>query len=160
MAPRWPGQPWVVCPAGVQLWSQAQGEGFLRGGTLPLKGAGTQVGRPGPRRTQAPPECHRGLLPSSPQDSRLYLVFPHDSSALSSSFHQLQLFDQDSSNVVSVSPRASGGGGGAWRGGAGSAVGGAWRGGAGGGAGCDAPGPVPSASSRTPTPPPSAASPE
>uniref|UniRef100_A0A8C4PKG9 TBC1 domain family member 17 n=1 Tax=Equus asinus asinus TaxID=83772 RepID=A0A8C4PKG9_EQUAS len=58
-------------------------EGFLRGGTLPLKG------------------CHRGLLPSSPQDSRLYLVFPHDSSALSSSFHQLQLFDQDSSNVVS-----------------------------------------------------------
>ena len=42
-------------------------------------------------------------LPSSPQDSRLYLVFPHDSSALSSSFHHLQLFDQDSSNVVSVS---------------------------------------------------------
>ncbi|OWK16450.1 TBC1D17 [Cervus elaphus hippelaphus] len=45
------------------------------------------------------------LLASSPQDSRLYLVFPHDSSALSSSFHHLQLFDQDSSNVVSVSPR-------------------------------------------------------
>ncbi|KAF5917192.1 hypothetical protein HPG69_014125 [Diceros bicornis minor] len=43
------------------------------------------------------------LLASSPQDSRLYLVFPHDSSALSSSFHHLQLFDQDSSNVVSVS---------------------------------------------------------
>ncbi|CAD7692332.1 unnamed protein product [Nyctereutes procyonoides] len=42
------------------------------------------------------------LLASSPQDSRLYLVFPHDSSALSSSFHHLQLFDQDSSNVVSV----------------------------------------------------------
>ncbi|XP_049642790.1 TBC1 domain family member 17 isoform X2 [Suncus etruscus] len=41
------------------------------------------------------------LLASSPQDSRLYLVFPHDSSALSNSFHQLQLFDQDSSNVVS-----------------------------------------------------------
>lgn len=41
--------------------------------------------------------------PSSPQDSRLYLVFPHDSSALSNSFHHLQLFDQDSSNVVSVS---------------------------------------------------------
>uniref|UniRef100_A0A8C0LJB4 TBC1 domain family member 17 n=1 Tax=Canis lupus dingo TaxID=286419 RepID=A0A8C0LJB4_CANLU len=41
------------------------------------------------------------LLASSPQDSRLYLVFPHDSSALSSSFHHLQLFDQDSSNVVS-----------------------------------------------------------
>lgn len=39
--------------------------------------------------------------PSSPQDPRLYLVFPHDSSALSSSFHHLQLFDQDSSNVVS-----------------------------------------------------------
>ncbi|XP_059856319.1 TBC1 domain family member 17 isoform X3 [Delphinus delphis] len=38
---------------------------------------------------------------SSPQDSRLYLVFPHDSSALSNSFHHLQLFDQDSSNVVS-----------------------------------------------------------
>lgn len=42
-------------------------------------------------------------LLSSPQDPRLYLVFPHDSSALSSSFHHLQLFDQDSSNVVSVS---------------------------------------------------------
>lgn len=42
---------------------------------------------------------------SSPQDSRLYLVFPHDSSALSNSFHHLQLFDQDSSNVVSVSPQ-------------------------------------------------------
>lgn len=41
---------------------------------------------------------------SAPQDSRLYLVFPHDSSALSNSFHHLQLFDQDSSNVVSVSP--------------------------------------------------------
>lgn len=40
---------------------------------------------------------------SSPRDSRLYLVFPHDSSALSNSFHHLQLFDQDSSNVVSVS---------------------------------------------------------
>ncbi|XP_014405929.1 PREDICTED: TBC1 domain family member 17 [Myotis brandtii] len=39
------------------------------------------------------------LLASSPQDSRLYLVFPHDSSALSNSFHHLQLFDQDSSNV-------------------------------------------------------------
>lgn len=49
---------------------------------------------------------HAPLRPrSSPQDSRLYLVFPHDSSALSSSFHHLQLFDQDSSNVVSVSPR-------------------------------------------------------
>lgn len=47
---------------------------------------------------------------SSPQDSRLYLVFPHDSSALSSSFHHLQLFDQDSSNVVSVSPRGQAGG--------------------------------------------------
>ncbi|KAM5209480.1 TBC1 domain family member 17 isoform 3-T3 [Hipposideros larvatus] len=45
------------------------------------------------------------LLASSPQDSRLYLVFPHDSSALSNSFHHLQLFDQDSSNVVSVSPQ-------------------------------------------------------
>ncbi|XP_021489549.1 TBC1 domain family member 17 isoform X1 [Meriones unguiculatus] len=44
---------------------------------------------------------HYLLLASSPQDSRLYLVFPHDSSALSSSFHHLQLFDQDSSNVVS-----------------------------------------------------------
>ncbi|XP_058136636.1 TBC1 domain family member 17 isoform X4 [Dasypus novemcinctus] len=41
------------------------------------------------------------LLASSPQDSRLYLVFPHNSSALSNSFHHLQLFDQDSSNVVS-----------------------------------------------------------
>ncbi|XP_036602703.1 TBC1 domain family member 17 isoform X3 [Trichosurus vulpecula] len=41
------------------------------------------------------------LLASSPQDSRLYLVFPHDSSALSHSFHHLQLFDDDSSNVVS-----------------------------------------------------------
>ncbi|KAM9035347.1 TBC1 domain family member 17 [Sarcophilus harrisii] len=41
------------------------------------------------------------LLASSPQDSRLYLVFPHDSSALSNSFHHLQLFDDDSSNVVS-----------------------------------------------------------
>ncbi|XP_058530291.1 TBC1 domain family member 17 isoform X2 [Ochotona princeps] len=41
------------------------------------------------------------LLASSPQDSRLYLVFPHDSSALSSSFHHLQLFDQDNSSVVS-----------------------------------------------------------
>ncbi|XP_003406828.1 TBC1 domain family member 17 isoform X1 [Loxodonta africana] len=41
------------------------------------------------------------LLASSPRDSRLYLVFPHDSSALSNSFHHLQLFDQDSSNVVS-----------------------------------------------------------
>lgn len=48
--------------------------------------------------------CHPTPPPrSSPQDSRLYLVFPHDSSALSSSFHHLQLFDQDSSNVVSVS---------------------------------------------------------
>lgn len=47
---------------------------------------------------------------SSPQDSRLYLVFPHDSSALSSSFHHLQLFDQDSSNVVSVSPQGQAGG--------------------------------------------------
>ncbi|XP_012588966.1 PREDICTED: TBC1 domain family member 17 [Condylura cristata] len=44
---------------------------------------------------------HYLLLASSPQDSRLYLVFPHDSSALSNSFHHLQLFDQDSSNVVS-----------------------------------------------------------
>lgn len=43
------------------------------------------------------------LLASSPQDPRLYLVFPHDSSALSHSFHHLQLFDDDSSNVVSVS---------------------------------------------------------
>lgn len=43
------------------------------------------------------------LPPSSPQDSRLYLVFPQDPSALSDSFHHLQLFDQDSSNVVSVS---------------------------------------------------------
>lgn len=43
--------------------------------------------------------CH--LPPSSPQDSRLYLVFPQDPSALSDSFHHLQLFDQDSSNVVS-----------------------------------------------------------
>uniref|UniRef100_A0A6I8NLK3 TBC1 domain family member 15 n=1 Tax=Ornithorhynchus anatinus TaxID=9258 RepID=A0A6I8NLK3_ORNAN len=41
------------------------------------------------------------ILASSPQDSRLYLVFPHDSSALSNSFHQLHLFDEDSSNVVS-----------------------------------------------------------
>lgn len=50
------------------------------------------------------PGSHRTAAPSSPQDSRLYLVFPHDSSALSNSFHHLQLFDQDSSNVVSVSP--------------------------------------------------------
>ncbi|XP_056652788.1 TBC1 domain family member 17 isoform X2 [Monodelphis domestica] len=41
------------------------------------------------------------LLASSPQDSRLYLVFPHDSSALCNSFHHLQLFDDDSSNLVS-----------------------------------------------------------
>lgn len=51
------------------------------------------------------------LGPSSPQDSRLYLVFPHDSSALSHSFHHLQLFDDDSSNVVSVSLWSEG-----WRG--------------------------------------------
>lgn len=50
------------------------------------------------------------LPPSSPQDSRLYLVFPQDPSALSDSFHHLQLFDQDSSNVVSVSvPRPGAG---------------------------------------------------
>lgn len=76
---------------------QALGEGFP-GGHLALgpKGEGTQV-RP---LACMSPSCP---LPSSPQDSRLYLVFPHDSSALSSSFHHLQLFDQDSSNVVSVS---------------------------------------------------------
>lgn len=63
------------------------------------------------------PYVSRPPLPSSPQDSRLYLVFPHDSSALSNSFHHLQLFDQDSSNVVSVSaqprPGSCGQGGGA-----------------------------------------------
>lgn len=54
-----------------------------------------------------PPVCP--CSPSSPQDPRLYLVFPHDSSALSSSFHHLQLFDQDSSNVVSVSAETDAG---------------------------------------------------
>lgn len=54
------------------------------------------------------PPVHPLLPPSSPQDSRLYLVFPHDSSALSNSFYHLQLFDQDSSNVVSVSLLSTG----------------------------------------------------
>lgn len=40
---------------------------------------------------------------SSPKDSRLYLVYTHDSYALSHSFDELQLFDDNSSNLVSVS---------------------------------------------------------
>ncbi|KAG8140410.1 hypothetical protein E2320_003099 [Naja naja] len=37
----------------------------------------------------------------SPKDSRLYLVYTHDSDALSHSFDELQLFDDSSSNLVS-----------------------------------------------------------
>ncbi|KPP58337.1 hypothetical protein Z043_123844 [Scleropages formosus] len=42
--------------------------------------------------------------PSSPVDGRLFLAYPHDSGALSQSFDELQLFDDGSSDLVSVSP--------------------------------------------------------
>ncbi|KAM8927583.1 TBC1 domain family member 17 [Pelodytes ibericus] len=41
------------------------------------------------------------ILAPSPRDSRLYLVYPHDSHALSHSFDELQLFNDGSSDVVS-----------------------------------------------------------
>ncbi|KAM4650686.1 TBC1 domain family member 17 isoform 1-T1 [Discoglossus pictus] len=41
------------------------------------------------------------ILANSPKDSRLYLVYPHDSHALSHSFDELQLFDENSSDLVS-----------------------------------------------------------
>ncbi|XP_053308128.1 TBC1 domain family member 17 [Spea bombifrons] len=41
------------------------------------------------------------ILATSPRDSRLYLIYPHDSHALSHSFDELQLFDDGSSDVVS-----------------------------------------------------------
>ncbi|KAJ8794351.1 hypothetical protein J1605_019013 [Eschrichtius robustus] len=44
--------------------------------------------------------CHL-LSASSPQNSHLHLISPYASPALSNSFHHLQLFEQDSSHVVS-----------------------------------------------------------
>uniref|UniRef100_A0A8C5MLI0 TBC1 domain family member 15 n=1 Tax=Leptobrachium leishanense TaxID=445787 RepID=A0A8C5MLI0_9ANUR len=41
------------------------------------------------------------ILATSPRDSHLYLVYPHDCHALSHSFDELQLFDDGSSDVVS-----------------------------------------------------------
>ncbi|CAI9536293.1 unnamed protein product [Staurois parvus] len=41
------------------------------------------------------------LLATSPKDSRLFLVYPHDSHALSHSFDELQMFDDGSSDLVS-----------------------------------------------------------
>ncbi|XP_070623370.1 TBC1 domain family member 17 isoform X4 [Erythrolamprus reginae] len=45
--------------------------------------------------------CKYVILATSPKDSRLYLVYTHDSDALSHSFDELQLFDDSSSNLVS-----------------------------------------------------------
>uniref|UniRef100_A0A8C3FLG5 TBC1 domain family member 17 n=1 Tax=Chrysemys picta bellii TaxID=8478 RepID=A0A8C3FLG5_CHRPI len=45
--------------------------------------------------------CKYLILAISPKDSRLYLVYSHDSYALSHAFDQLQLFDENSSNLVS-----------------------------------------------------------
>ena len=45
------------------------------------------------------PAPHRAN--SSPQGCHLYLISPHKSSILSNSFHHLQYFDQDTSNVMS-----------------------------------------------------------
>lgn len=39
----------------------------------------------------------------SPVDGRLFLAYPHDSGALSQSFDELHLFDDGSSDLVSVS---------------------------------------------------------
>lgn len=41
------------------------------------------------------------ILAVSPKDSRLFLVYPHDSHALSHSFDELQMFDDGSSDLVS-----------------------------------------------------------
>ncbi|XP_066564843.1 TBC1 domain family member 17 isoform X2 [Amia ocellicauda] len=41
------------------------------------------------------------ILAPSPVDSRLFLVYPHDSGALSQSFDELQLFDDGTSDLVS-----------------------------------------------------------
>ncbi|KAH1180692.1 hypothetical protein KIL84_001626 [Mauremys mutica] len=45
--------------------------------------------------------CKYLILALSPKDSRLYLVCSHDSYALSHAFDELQLFDENSSNLVS-----------------------------------------------------------
>ncbi|XP_015274006.1 PREDICTED: TBC1 domain family member 17 [Gekko japonicus] len=45
--------------------------------------------------------CKYVILATSPKDSRLYLVYTHDSYALTHSFDELQLFDDSSSNLVS-----------------------------------------------------------
>ncbi|XP_029440011.1 TBC1 domain family member 17 isoform X1 [Rhinatrema bivittatum] len=45
--------------------------------------------------------CKYVILATSPKDSRLYLVYSHDSYALSHSFDELQLFDENSSHLVS-----------------------------------------------------------
>ncbi|XP_030401026.1 TBC1 domain family member 17 [Gopherus evgoodei] len=45
--------------------------------------------------------CKYLVLAISPKDSRLYLVCSHDSYALSHAFDELQLFDENSSNLVS-----------------------------------------------------------
>ncbi|KAM7134589.1 LOW QUALITY PROTEIN: TBC1 domain family member 17 [Macrochelys suwanniensis] len=45
--------------------------------------------------------CKYLILAISPKDSRLYLVYSHDSYALSHAFDELQLFDENSSNLVS-----------------------------------------------------------
>ncbi|CAJ0944974.1 unnamed protein product [Ranitomeya imitator] len=41
------------------------------------------------------------ILAVSPKDSRLFLVYPHDTHALSHSFDELQMFDDGSSDLVS-----------------------------------------------------------
>ncbi|XP_072281789.1 TBC1 domain family member 17 isoform X2 [Pyxicephalus adspersus] len=41
------------------------------------------------------------ILATSPKDSRLFLVYPHDSHALSHSFDELQMLDDGSSDLVS-----------------------------------------------------------
>ncbi|XP_018081842.1 TBC1 domain family member 17-like isoform X1 [Xenopus laevis] len=41
------------------------------------------------------------ILANSPKDSRLYLVYPHNSHALSHSFDELQMFDDGSSDLFS-----------------------------------------------------------
>lgn len=45
--------------------------------------------------------CKYVVLATSKKDSRLYLVYSHDSHALSQSFDELQLFDEHSSDLVS-----------------------------------------------------------
>lgn len=42
------------------------------------------------------------VVTRSPVDGRLFLAYPHDSGALSQSFDRLQLFDDGSSDLVSV----------------------------------------------------------